>query len=131
MQPNLALVYLSVPCCSLSLAVPPCVRLVIHQTSTSSTTEGGHSPVLQPLQGSMHQGVPGNGTHPGRSLTLSAISMVSTVLVDSMLQPRCGLGNVKASPLLYSGIRHARLVGAAKPQSQSDDEADKRTGILY
>lgn len=63
MQPGLALPCLSVLCCSLSLAMPPCVRPVIHQTSMSGIMEGGT------LQGFMHQVVLGKGTHPVCCLT--------------------------------------------------------------
>lgn len=52
MQPPLPPTCLPALCCSLSLAMPPCVRDVIHQTSMSGIMEGSHGPVLHPLQGS-------------------------------------------------------------------------------
>lgn len=72
MQPGLALACLSVRCCRLSLAMPSCVRHMIHQTSMSGITESSHSPVLQSLQGFMHQAVLGKGTQPGYCFTLWA-----------------------------------------------------------
>lgn len=111
MQPPLPPTCLPALSCNLSLAMPPCVRDVIHQTSMSSITEGSHSPVLHPLQGSW----------------LLPHLLGSILLTDPMHQVRCG--RVEASPLLYGGVGLARLFWAAKFNGRQVMEQAREEGF--
>lgn len=111
MQPPLPPTCLPALSCNLSLAMPPCVRDVIHQTSMSSITEGSHSPVLHPLQGSW----------------LLPHLLGSILLADPMHQVRCG--RVEASPLLYGGVGLARLFWAAKFNGRQVMEQAREEGF--